>query len=155
METKTIKVKSVSESRRIPLNNRNYHTEVKCMECGDRWLWGLSWDGSRDSEFVCPPCLNERPRNACLVNSLRSYATIGFLLSILFLSYKSVQASSSWRCCPFNGLDRKKISESDSFQWSTHFSGFYVVRFSAMLRLSRRRIWISEKDIRKRLGCRL
>lgn len=32
---------------------RSLHSEVKCKVCGDRWLWGLSWDGSMDGKFNC------------------------------------------------------------------------------------------------------
>lgn len=32
------------------------HSEVKCNVCRDRWLWGLSWDGSMDGKFICSNC---------------------------------------------------------------------------------------------------
>ena len=35
---------------------RTCHTEVKCKKCGDRWLWGLSWDGSKDGFMLCSKC---------------------------------------------------------------------------------------------------
>lgn len=35
---------------------RYMHSEVRCSICGDRWVNGLSWDGSLGNKFVCPKC---------------------------------------------------------------------------------------------------
>lgn len=32
---------------------RTLHTEVKCNICHKKWIWGLSWNGSRDGQFYC------------------------------------------------------------------------------------------------------
>ena len=29
-----------------------FHTEVECEKCGERWLWGISWN--QDRKFICP-----------------------------------------------------------------------------------------------------
>ena len=46
----------------VPYQNgekRLAHTEVKCVVCGKKWLWGLSWDGSMDGKFICDYCKNK------------------------------------------------------------------------------------------------
>ena len=34
-------------------SKRTFHSEVKCKTGGEKWLWGLSWDGSGDGKFNC------------------------------------------------------------------------------------------------------
>lgn len=46
-------------------SKRAMHTAVKCNECKKEWSWGLSWDGSKDGEFVCPTCKNPFECDLC------------------------------------------------------------------------------------------
>lgn len=32
---------------------RQWHTEVKCNGCGRKYMWSLSWNGSKDGLFNC------------------------------------------------------------------------------------------------------
>ena len=34
-------------------SKRTLHSETKCIICGKRWTWGLSWNGSKDGQFHC------------------------------------------------------------------------------------------------------
>jgi hypothetical protein len=43
------------------------HSEVKCVVCGKKWLWGLSWDGSMDGKFLCNDCKDLEPADEDLV----------------------------------------------------------------------------------------
>ena len=79
------------------MTKSTFKTEVKCIKCGARWLWGLE-SGDREN-FVCPKCLGKDKKTLREIQA--EFEVIGAVLDYAQakgLKKVNVKELSKWYC---------------------------------------------------------